>query len=656
MRYKIYLLSLVLIFSSNLLEARKLKFKNKKTNSTNTSILGGENFSQNLKNFQNSDNNQDKSNIYYGWETNTDINPSGDLNAVKGGTLTMLGGAEYPNTFRNIGKDSRHQILSLMDGLQNEALLGFDYETLEWQPAIATHWKIDDDRLTYWFRIDPRSRWSDGKEIISEDIVAAFKLLIDEGHEDPNVAMYYNDLFEIPEAISKYIVKITSKKIDWRSFRAAAGLTPMPSFYLNKIDGAGYIEKYNFSFLPGSGAYTYDRENSKKGNEGYIVFKRREDYWAKNDSRNIGLYNFDKIKFIFIEDENQQVISFINGDFDIYSGARAQWWVERFTPEKYNEIDKGWVQKVKIFNFLPKGPSGIVFNTQKEPFNDYIKDNKGNIIGPNKNGLKVRKAFAHLFDVAKLNKRLFFDEYVRLNTFFYGTPYANPNNPYTEYSPKKALKLLSEAGWNRKSGEQWLSNNKGEIFELDFLMSPGGERIYSTFQEDLKNVGIKMEFDQVDGNSAFSKTMKKEYEITSQGWTAGFFPSPEGMMHSKYADKVEVTNITSMDIPEIDKLIDEYNAEWDAKKRIPLAHEIDSIAVNSYHYALGWTSPYGGRMLYWNKFGIPDKGISYVGGWQSPIFLWWVDPDKDKNLASAQKNDTKLPQEKQIIDYWDRLD
>ena len=24
----------------------------------------------------------------------------------------------------------------------------------------------------------------------------------------------------------------------------------MPSFYLDKIDGAGYIEKYNFSFMP----------------------------------------------------------------------------------------------------------------------------------------------------------------------------------------------------------------------------------------------------------------------------------------------------------------------------------------------------------------------------------------------------------------------
>ena len=61
-------------------------------------------------------------------------------------------------------------------------------------------------------------------------------------------------------------------------------------------------------------------------------------------------------------------------------------------------------------------------------------------------------------------------------------------------------------------------------------------------------------------------------------------------------------------------------------------------------------------MLYWNKFGIPDKGISYVGGWQSPIFLWWFDSDKDRKLVSAQKNNTKLPQEEQIIDYWNRVD
>ena len=130
------------------------------------------------------------------------------------------------------------------------------------------------------------------------------------------------------------------------------------------------------------------------------------------------------------------------------------------------------------------------------------------------------------------------------------------------------------------------------------------------------------------------------------------FPSPEGMMHSKYANDVEVTNITSMSIPELDKLIDEYNAEWSPKKRIPIAHKIDSIAVNSYHYAMGWTSPYGARMLYWNKFGIPDKGVSYVGDWRSPISMWWVDSNKERNLDEARINKTKLSKEKEIVDYW----
>jgi len=639
MKCRIYILSLILIFSVSFLEARKLKFKSEKIKKTSTESFGGADFTEKLKEFQQSDN-SDILNLYYGWETNTNINPTGNPNAIKGGMLTMLGGAEYPNTFRDIGKDSRHQIIGLMDGLQNESLLTFDYETLEWEPVLATHWKIEKDSLTYWFRLDPQARWSDGKEIISEDIVATFKLYIDDGHGDPNTAMQYNELFEIPEAVSKYVVKIKAKKIDWRSFRWAAGLVPKPSFYLNKIDGSGYVEKYNFSFLPGSGPYTYDKVNSKKGNEGYIVFKRRNDYWAKDEDRNIGLYNFDKIKFIFIEDENQQVISFINGDYDIYLSGRAQWWVERFIPEKFNEIDKGWIQKIKIFNYLPKGPSGIVFNTQKEPYDD----------------IRIRKAFAHLFDVEKLNKRLFFNEYVRLNTFFYGTPYANPNNTYIEYNPEKAAKLLNETGWTRKSGDRWLTNSKEETFEVNFLMSPGEERLFSTFQEDLKNVGIKMEFDQVDGNSKFSKTMKKEYEVTYQGWTGGFFPSPEGMMHSKYAEKVEVTNITSMAYPEIDELIEQYNKEWDAKKRIPIAHKIDKIAVESYHYALGWTSPYGARMLYWNKFGIPDKGIYYAGGWQSPITLWWMDPKKENNLETARQYDTGLSKEKEVIDYWDRLD
>ena len=154
-----------------------------------------------------------------GWKTNTNIFQSGSLNAKKGGTLTMLGGDEYPTTFRDIGKDSRSQINSLLGGLQYESLLSFDYERLEWIPNLATHWKISSDSLTYWFRLNPKAKFADGKDVTSKDVIATFKLLIDDGHEDPNVAGFWDDLFEIPIAESKYTFRVTAKKKDWRTFR-----------------------------------------------------------------------------------------------------------------------------------------------------------------------------------------------------------------------------------------------------------------------------------------------------------------------------------------------------------------------------------------------------------------------------------------------------
>ena len=57
-------------------------------------------------------------------------------------------------------------------------------------------------------------------------------------------------------------------------------------------------------------------------------------------------------------------------------------------------------------------------------------------------------------------------------------------------------------------------------------------------------------------------------------------------------------------------------------------------------------------MLYWNKFGIPDKGVIYVGDWRSPISMWWVDSNKERNLDEARLNKTKLSKEKEIVDYW----
>ena len=135
--------------------------------------------------------------------TNNNIRISGDPKAIKGDTITIVADDVFPPNFRGFGKDSRTQLNGLLEGMVYESLLGLDPETFEQEPLLATHWKISDDSLTFSYRIDPRARFSDGREVTAKDVVASYNILVDEGHGDPNVYTWWDEKFEVPIAESK---------------------------------------------------------------------------------------------------------------------------------------------------------------------------------------------------------------------------------------------------------------------------------------------------------------------------------------------------------------------------------------------------------------------------------------------------------------------
>ena len=153
---------------------------------------------------------------------------------------------------------------------------------------------------------------------------------------------------------------------------------------------------------------------------------------------------------------------FKKGDFDLYQVSRAQWWAEELTPQKVDAVKRGLIQKRKIFNYEASGMSGLAFNIREEPFND----------------IRVRKAFAHLWNIEELNATLFFNEYKRCNSYFEGTPYVNPANAELKYNPEKALSLLAEAGWTKDAGGKWITKD-GEIFDVDLSIVPSLNRIFT---------------------------------------------------------------------------------------------------------------------------------------------------------------------------------
>ena len=110
-----------------------------------------------------------------GWQTNTAFDLIGDPHAVKGGVFRIAVG-DYPTTLRYIGPNTSSWNATL-SGLVYESLLGLHPTTLEYIPVLATHWKVDADRMTIRFRIDPNARFNDGTPVTADDVVARMALV-----------------------------------------------------------------------------------------------------------------------------------------------------------------------------------------------------------------------------------------------------------------------------------------------------------------------------------------------------------------------------------------------------------------------------------------------------------------------------------------------
>src|SRR5215216_5720583 len=104
-----------------------------------------------------------------GWQTNTDFDLIGDPASVKGGAFREYQ-PNFPGTLRINGPEANTALNQLITNMVYETLLGMHPTTLEYMPALATHWQISADKMTYRFRLDPNARWSDGMPVVADDV------------------------------------------------------------------------------------------------------------------------------------------------------------------------------------------------------------------------------------------------------------------------------------------------------------------------------------------------------------------------------------------------------------------------------------------------------------------------------------------------------
>lgn len=572
-----------------------------------------------------------------GWETRSEYPVDTDPNALIGGRIVMRI-SEYPATLRSEGKDSHTAFQQMMIRACYENLLDVNTTDLKFQPGLATHWKVvdlPDGGQELFFRINPEARWQTGHRVTAEDVKASWRLKVDEGLLRLSDAIIYRE-FEEPVIHSPYIISTKITRKSWRMMMNFAALMYIyPASIIGDLTGKEYMDRFQNTPLPGSGRYLVREKDVKQGSS--LSMTRVNNYWDRDNPKKKGEWNFYQVRFVAVTEDNLSRERTKKGNLDLYYVTEAKYWVKDLVPEKVEQVAKGWLSKQKVFNDQPNGMQGFVFNTRSWPFDD----------------IRVRQAVALLMNRGTLIEKIFHNQYLHIDSFYPGGIYENPENEKIRFNPQRAIELLVEAGYDTVGDDGIRVNDQGQRLEFE-LMSPeaaASERLLTVLQENLRSGGIEMVLQPTTFSTRVKMLNDRKFKVYYGAWTGSLFPDPRSSWHSDFAIGADTGNHPGVIDPVIDSLLTVYDVTFDQDERVRQVQAIDQRLMSGYYFAHAWYGPYD-RLMYWNKFGMPEWVLPRTEDYRDLIRLWWYDPVRHERLREAVRSDSAIPSKPVDVHAW----
>jgi microcin C transport system substrate-binding protein len=540
-------------------------------------------------------------------------NPFASPDAMEGGEFRVYVGP-YPKSF-NYYLDLNVFSAELF-GAMYETLLSYHPLTLDLEPGLAGSWSVSDDKMSFTFRLRAEAAWSDGRPITAEDVKWTYSAITDPRNLTGPHKIDLERFLE-PVVLDERTIRFTAREPHWKNLMAIGFFRILPRHVLAARD----FNKVNFEFPVVSGRYRIGA--IKEGL--FATLERRDDWWNRNAPSARHTANFQTLRFMFFEDEDNAFEAFKKGSIDYFPVHKAHQWVSE---TKGDRFEKQWIVKQRVENYNPIGFQGFAMNGRRPPFDD----------------VRVRKAMCHLLNRRKMNRTLMHDQYFLHRSYFedlYDRDHPCPN-PLIEFDTDAARALLKEAGWEADK-DSGLLRKDGREFRFKFLTrDASSDKFLVIYKEDLRDVGIEMSIEQKDW-AAWAKDMDAfSYDMTWAAWSGGLWKDPESMWSSAEADRPAGQNITGLKNAEVDELIVKQKTLFDLAARHDLCRRIDRIVCEQYPYVLLWNLNYS-RLLSWNKFGAPDTVLGKYGDERAAYWYWWADPDADADLKDAMQRDLPLP-------------
>lgn len=504
---------------------------------------------------------------------------------------------------------------------------------------VAKSAELAGDRTWVTFRLRPEARWHDDTPITAEDVVFSFFVLKDKGN--PRYAINLRDV-EKAEAQGPHLVKFTfNPKGSLRDLPMRVSLLPILS--------KAFFETHAFeepSLDPPltSGPYRFGKIVAGQS----ITYDRVDDYWGRDLPVNRGRYNFDHVRVEYFRERSIGMEAFLAGAYDLREEFTSKTWATEYVGPA---VKAGWIKRETLSDNRPSGAQAFFLNLRRPIFQD----------------VRVRRALDLAFDYEWTNRAIFYGAYDRTSSMFqnselaaegepsaaelvlleplrgqvpaavFGVPYSPPRTDGSGNDRKnlrEATGLLREAGWRVEDGV--LTNDKGEPFEIEILtFSPGFNRVFLPYIENLKRLGIRAEIRLVDSAQYQRRVEEFDFDITTRRLTLSLTPGVEqrNIWSAKAADIRGGLNIGGVKDPAVDVLIEKIIDAKDRASLIAATRALDRVILHN-HYVIPQWNKGSHTLAWWDKYSRPNLKPRYARG---IVDLWWYDPDKASAIEAAKE-------------------
>ncbi|WP_332700118.1 extracellular solute-binding protein [Devosia sp.] len=565
-----------------------------------------------------------------------------NVDAPKGGTVRMgdMGGFDTFNPILPKGE------VAGGIGLLYETLLTPSLDEVNTSYGLlAEAMKVAPDYDSVTFRMDPDAKWHDGEPVTAEDVVWSF----DKTRElSPNYAQYYANITKA-EVTAPGEVTFSFDQTGNRELPHILGqVLVMPRHWWEGTDASGKQRDIAESTLEpplGSGPYRLDSFDAGRT----ISYKRVEDYWGADHPTQVGTNNFDEYVIEYFLDETVW--------FEAFKGDQFDWWNEYTARRWATAFDFPAVQQGRIVQELfPQDYNGnglmvgFIPNLRREKFQDPL----------------VREALNYAFDFEALNQTLFYGQYERVDSYFFGLPFASTGlpegeelevlnsvkdlvpptvftEPYTNPvsgDPAKlranlrtALDLFTQAGYTL-NGTQ-LVDADGQQLTIEILSNqPTLEPMFQNLVNNLGQIGVTATIRLVDAPQYINRLRSFDYDMIYTQWRQSFSPGNEQRFFfgSSTANEEGSQNYAGIADPGIDALIDKLVIADDRDTQLAITAALDRTLLHHHYVVPGYTLR-NARIARWDRFSHPETLPEFSSGFPT---IWWWDAEKAAKTGGAQ--------------------